>query len=38
MGELDATVIVGQLDSKELISSIDKLVNDVANSSQLMAG
>ena len=37
MGELDATVIVGQLDSKELISSIDKLVNDVANSSQLMA-
>lgn len=37
MGDFDATVIVGQLDSKELISSIDKLVSDVADRSQLMA-
>ena len=37
MGELDATVIVGQLDSKELERSIDALVWYVEESSKSMA-
>lgn len=37
MGDFDATVIVGNLDGKELLSSIDKLVQDVSVRTNKMA-
>lgn len=37
MGDFDATVIVGNLDGKELLSSIDKLVQDVSVKTNKMA-
>lgn len=37
MGDFDATVIVGNLDGKELLSSIDKLVQDVSERTNKMA-